>query len=315
MEFSLLGKNIEISDGKINYVKIIADFRAMAKRASSYFNGDVADYLLEHYEENALNHYYDDFVAETRKYLAKYGVYTLSDDEISQKLTSNKSGFDRNKTFLQREFDASFEKIAESAPYYESEDARTNYIVKKSLDLLNTGYFNNEIEADIMALCDFSIEYLSDNEVIELQVVYQDDSDKAKAIYENLITGNIPEHEKSAFAASLIELDFSEEDYYTFVFNTFPQARFEIAQIAKHLGVDISGLIDVEINRTFDVKKIASEEDALKMMDELMMTMEKFCVTSSSRKTELDKILHDFDIKAKTYDGVQYATRELRNKA
>lgn len=277
MEIVFLGKKLNVSDGMRNYMKIVADFREMSEKATKTFNGDIANFLLERYEENALNHYFDDFVGETRKYLSQYGVYTLSDNEIFQAIISDNRGRNRDKTHLQIEFDDAFEKIVENTPNYESQDDRTYYAVKKSLDLLNSGYFNGAITFDIMALCDFVIAYLTDNELFDIQLVYQDDSNKAKAIYQNLLSGNIPEAEKNNLAFSLIELDYSEEDYYIYIFNTFPQSRFETATIANYLGIDLSDLIEKEIKRDFNLKIISCEEDALKMMEDLNSTMEKYC--------------------------------------
>lgn len=313
MKFQLLGKEIEISEGQKNYLKIVADFENMANRACKGFSTEIVDHLMTIYSKNELNHYYDDFVIETRNYFAKHGVFTISENDISSVITSN-SDFS-GRSFLQNYFNEVWENIGDNAPNYESSDDRTFYIIKKLDDTIKAGRFNNAIKVDIMALCDYVVEYLSENSVLDIEYVYDEDSKKAKAIYENLVAGNVDLNEGKHLAFSLIELDFSEEDYYRFIFNTYPQAKYDIATITNYIGFDISDLIEKDIKKSFNLKSILSEDDAIKMMSALQEEMKKYGISQCSRKTELEKILKDFDIKARTYDDVLYDTRELCNQA
>ena len=310
MKFNLLGKSITISDGCKNYMKIVADFTAMADKAVAGFDADVANMLLDIYQDNALNYYYETTVADTRRYIAQHGGYNLLESDIWNHITANDG-----KTDLQAEFDKMFDNICRNAPDFSSSDERTYYIVKKAKDRLNSGLFKVAVRVDVMAMCDFTWQYLYKNDLLEIKYVLQEDANKAKAIYKNLVDGTVPEDKSNALAASLIELDFSEKDYYVLIFNKFPQAKYEIASIAHFLNIDLSDLIEKEIRRDFNLKSISCEEDALKMMEDLKVSMEKFCVTSSSRKKELEKMLHNFDIKARTYDGVLYDTRALCSQA
>ena len=311
MVFDLLGRKITISEGCKNYMKIVADFTLMADRAVSKFDSDTANMLLEVHNENELNHYYEKYITDTRRYIAQFGCYTLSDDEILAQITKNHDG----KTELQVEFDEMVRNVIINTPSFESELDERYHQVKKMSEIINAGHFNISIRIDIMAMCDFVWQYLSENNLCPIQFVYKNKAAEAKTIYRNLVDDIVPAPKSMEFAASLIELDFSERNYYVLIFNKFPQARFEVAAIANFLGIDLSDLIEKEIKREFNLKSISSEDDALKMMEDLKLSMEKFCVTSSSRKRELEKILCDFDIKARTYDGILYDTRELCSQA
>lgn len=309
MRFTLLGKTIEIPEGRKNFIKIASDFNSMIAEACRILNADIANMLAE--KDRGLNNLLDDYVTETRNYLSKYGIFTISEREIWSYITSNNNG----ESCLQYSFEKMFSDIAKEAFDFDDIDDRTNYIVKKSISLMNSGYLNGAIRADITALRNFVMKYLTDNEIIDIDMVTQESFEKSEAIYSNLVAGNVPSADCETVATSLIELDCSEEKYYTYIFNTFPKAKYEISAIAQYLEIDLSELIEKDIKRSFNLKNIDCEEDALMIMADLQETMNKFGITTCARENELKKILRDFDVKARTYDDVLYDTRELRAKA
>lgn len=319
MVFNLLGKTIEISEGRKNYMKILTYYKAMAAQAEIDFKQEYDNifgmvFLNSTWAEKFKNTYGSDdymdnivmrYVTKTRQFLTNYGVYNLSDSVIwDEGIASN----DRYKSRLQHEFDS---YIIECVKRGEDDDAFISRLKSK----FSGSFFPNCLCNDILSLCDFVLNYLDDNKIAEIQFVYKKDSSEAEAIYKNLLDANIPVSEQEGLAYSLIELDPRSKLYYEHIFCNLPQAKYEIATIAQFLSIDLSELIEKDIRRAFDLKSISCEEEALKMMDDLKLSMEKFCVTSSSRRTELENILRDFDVKARTYDGILYDTRELCSQA
>lgn len=352
MEFTLLGKKIEISEGRRNYMQISSYFDAMASEAVNEFKREYEDifglvFLNSTWEEKfkatyGSNDYMDSivmrYVAKTRQFLTKYGVYNLSDSVIWKEGITKE---DRDVSRLQYEFNS---YIIECISKDEDDDAFVSRLKSK----FRSDYFPNCLYNDVMSLCDFALKYIDDNKLAEIQFVYKSEADQARAVYSNLkdnvftkedelkLLTSIPTGlSEEAFLAevskktpsqiapemveqmaqTLIELDPCKKEYHRHIFVNLPKAKYEIAAIARFLSIDLSDLIEKDIRRDFDLKSISSEDDALKMMDDLKRTMEKFCVTSSSRKTDLERILHDFDIKARTYDGILYDTRELCSQA
>lgn len=375
MEFNLLGKSIEISEGRKNYMKILAYYKAMAAQAerdfkqeyenifgSVFLNSTWADKFKKTYgSNNYMDNIVKRYVTKTRQYLVNYGVYNLSDSVIWNEGII-KSG--RRTSRLQYEFDAYIQGCLKRN---EDDDA----FISRLKSTFNGNYFSNCLCTDIMSLCDFALAYLDDNEITEIQFVYEQDASEAEGIYQNLrsydageSTKNqrsklkgalqklidegeplneielqkenigleaaeaknaienttthqnsnpavVPKSVQRELAVQLLELDPRKREYYEYIFKTFLDAKYEIASIASYLSIDLSDLIEKELQHNFDLKFISCEEDALKMLDDLKLSMEKFCVTTSSRKDELEKILYDFDVKARTYDGVLYDTREL----
>ena len=349
MKFSLLGKKIEISEGRKNYMKILSDFEDIADKAKLDFKKDYEStfglsFFSSSFAEKFSNKYFDDkmtefvlkYVKETKKYISKYGVYTLTDDEIWNSISEERNGI----SCLQETMENFIVDYCSDCDDYDA--------VRKIKRNFESGYFESALNNDIMSLCDFTINYISKNNLAEIQFVYQKDASKAKAIYENLkddivtdekaveIMMSIPtgltdeefsaEYEKRSgsridttdklnLAFELIELDPRKKEYYTYIFKHLPRAKYEIVAIAKYLNIDLSVYIEEDLKTTFDFKKISNEEAALKMMDKINVSMKKYGVSDSLTKKELEKILHAYDIEARTYDGVLYETRPLCEQA
>ena len=170
-----------------------------------------------------------------------------------------------------------------------------------------------------MGLCDYTLNYLSKNGIRDIQFVYKKEAEEAKAIYNNLKDLVVTEKsDKEKLAVSLIQLDFSEEKYYEYIFRNFPESKYEIVSISKCLGIDLSEWIFEDLEKWFGysiLSKITTEEEALKKMSDLQEKMTKYGITECNAKTELERIMKDFDKKARTYIGYEYATREESAKA
>ena len=309
MEFELLGQKIEI--------KILADYKEMANRAEKAFQKDYEDsfaltFFSSSYAEKAMNKYSDSmldgqaktYVYETRKYLTKFGEYTLTDEKIWEEITRDYDGISR----LRYRFE---EFLVDNV----SEDTTDRDIVPKMKAKFESGYFSRALRNDIMALCDFVNEYLDANKLAPIEFIYEKEVSQAEAIYKNLLESNIPASERERLAKSLIELDPRCKSYYEYIFYKLPQAKYEIAAIAKYLSIDLSDMIEKDLNTRFDSKNVVSEEQAKQLIDTLAEAMEKYQVKHCAAKTTLELKLREFDIEARTYDGVLYASRELRAQA
>lgn len=324
MNFKLLGKTIEISDGSKNYMKVLSDYKKLSAKAQNEFFAEYDKYisaflydasdahnLLTHFSDDAMDRYVKKYVTETRKYLASYEVYTLSDAEIWDEITKENSG--------QSELQTSFNKfcldaIVEAKEYDEDDE----FLAKKLKEKFMSRYFEKQLNLDIMGLCDYVHNYLDDNGIVDIDFVYKEDAQKAMTIYKNLQDSNIPSDKKAEFAFSMIELDPTEKWYYEYIFHKLPQAKYEIVAIAKYLHIDLSNQIDGYLLDKYRFSSFNREEDALKMMDELRLEITNLghkSDVSESLQKDLRKILTDFDVKARTYEGILFNTREECAKA
>lgn len=201
MEFNLLGKSIEISEGRKNYMKILAYYKAMAAQAerdfkqeyenifgSVFLNSTWADKFKKTYgSNNYMDNIVKRYVTKTRQYLVNYGVYNLSDSVIWNEGII-KSG--RRTSRLQYEFDAYIQGCLKRN---EDDDA----FISRLKSTFNGNYFSNCLCTDIMSLCDFALAYLDDNEITEIQFVYEQDASEAEGIYQNLCSYDAGESTKN----------------------------------------------------------------------------------------------------------------------
>ena len=326
MKFQLLGREIEISEGQKNYMLVLSYFEELADQAISEFNSDhklifssglsESRYAERFMDTYAKSDYMDSivrkYVVKTRQYLAKYGVFDLSDETIWNNCIVND---ERNVSELQ-------DKFNEDLIYWldlGSDGAGDDVIIPKIKNKFASGCYQTALRIDIMGLCDYTLNYLSKNGIRDIQFVYKKEAEEAKAIYNNLKDLVVTEKsDKEKLAVSLIQLDFSEEKYYEYIFRNFPESKYEIVSISKCLGIDLSEWIFEDLEKWFGysiLSKITTEEEALKKMSDLQEKMTKYGITECNAKTELERILKDFDKKARTYIGYEYATREESAKA
>ncbi len=338
MSFTLFGKPIDITESQKNYMKILTDFKKMGNQAMLDFRKEYDEIFglvflnstwsekfnntfgSEDYMDNIVKRY----VKKTRVYLANYGIYDLSEDAI---WNDGILGEDNSMSNLQYRFDSYIVDCI-------SDNLDDDVFISRLKAQFEGQYFANCLYNDIMSLCHYVLNYLNDNEIVTIQFVYKKDSSEAEAIYQNLSSSDVDEmkelemfisspeaqytpdvvisnEKKEELSARLLLLDFSKQQYYEYIFKTFPNARFEIAEIADYVGIDISELIRNDIKTKFNINTATTEEKAKAMLEELMSVMEKYHISESSVKTELENKLVDFDIQARTFDGVLYETREL----
>ena len=315
MKFELLGREFEISNGMRTHMKILYDYQIFAEKAVANFVQEfektfswtfLSDTYIEQFDsefggENSDRFIYP-YVTETRKYLAKYDVYTLTDEEIW------KAVFNNGNTALSNSItNLVLQMISNSLNHYEQRKAIE--------DSFKAGYFSKALRKDIFALSSYVLDYLDDNDIVEIEFVGADDANKASALYDNLTESNIPEAKRAEIAFNVLTLDPRYSAHYSYIYQNIPNAKYEIATIAKYMYIDMSSIIEWDLVTTFDLKKITCEDDAIKMNEELLSTMSKLGVTHSSVEKELHSIILDYDIKARTYDGVLYSTRELCKQA
>lgn len=355
-EFTLFGRPIKISEGTKNYLRIINDFAQMGVEAQHQFHDDYDSifglvFLNSTYVEKFSKTYGSDgymdnivkrYVTKTRQYLAGHGVFDLSETTIwKEGVLADEDQYESKLQFALNDF------ILDCA----ADEIDDDRFASRAKSKFSGSYFTTILYNEIMRLCDYTIAYLSDNEIVEIQYVYKNDAERAAAIFENLrdtvVTTedemeffskivnlsreeaervidqsggslakvNASTRELEEMAYSLIELDPRKDEYYKHIIVNLPQARYEIAEIAAYLEIDLSEEIDELLSHLFNLSMINSEEQALDMMEKLKAEMGRLHVSNSETYDKLVKILNDYDIKARTYDGVLYATREERANA
>lgn len=311
MEFNLLGRKIELTEGHKNYIETVTYFQKLADKAVCMFNVDTVNAFLEKYGDRGIDNFIKGFILEARDFLAKKGAYTVSDNEIWDGIVDDSEHqYEHSMAYLK------FCKIEEELRYEADNldldsDDYTKYVLAGFLNTINASNYEIPIRIDIMAMCDFCIDYLYKNEVIPMAIVSQESANEAKAIYKNLKRDNIPAEKLKDVVFEMLNKDYAEYDYYLIAFEAVPESRYEIYRIASFLGFNLLDCVQKVLETDFNLNKITSEYEALEMMKQLQFEMQKYGIEDCKTKSKLEKIIHKYDVEARTYEGIVYETREL----
>ena len=204
MKFQLLGKEIEVSEGQRNYMSVYTRFTDMAYEATQAF---VKDYenatgftiLSSSYVEKVLNKYTEayfrnflmTYVKEAKKLLTSYGVYSVTDQMIFDAVTGATEDF-KGITKLNYIYNSFTDELMEKA----ESDSDGKEFARCLRNAFDRHDFNPAVRHDIMCLCDYVLDYLGKNNVIEIQYVYKKDVEKAAAYYENLKDAVVTEEKR-----------------------------------------------------------------------------------------------------------------------
>ena len=315
MEFNLLDRKIELTEGHKNYIETVFYFEKLADKAVCMFNVDTVNAFLEKYEDRGIDNFIKGFILEARDFLARKGAYTVSDSEIWDGIVDDSEHqYEHSMAYIE------FCKVEEDLRYESNNldldfEDYTKYMVAGFINKINEGHYEIPIRIDIMAMCDFCVDYLYKNEIIPMVIVSQESANEAKAIYKNLKRGNIPTETLKDVVFEMISKDYAEYDYYLIAFETVPESRCEIYRIASFLGFDLFDCVQKVLETDFNLKKITSEYEALEMMKQLQFEMQKYGIEDCKTKSKLEKIIHKYDVEARTFEDVVYETRDLCAKA
>ena len=310
MKFELLGKEIEISEAHKNYIETISYFEELADKAVQMFNVDTVNGFLDKYGDKGLDNIIKAFTLEARDFLAQKGAYTVSENQIWKEIVA-----DSEHQYEHSMVHIDFYKVEEELRYeannldLDSSDY-TKFMFAGIVKKIKEGYYDIPIRIDIMSMCDFCIDYLCKNEIIPMAIVSQASADEAKSIYKNLKRGNIPEEKIKDVVYEMITKDHAEFDYYQIAFDIVADSRCEIYRIATYLGFDLFDSVQQVLEKDFDLKSITSEKEALQMLENLQVEMQKYGIEFCKTKSQLEKIIHKYDVQARTYEDVIYDTRE-----
>ena len=201
MQFELLGRTINISDGRKNYMKVLSFYKDLADTAAAdfsedyektfaltFFSSSYCEKLAKKYGKNEMTDFFKPYVQKARKHLASYGIYDLSEKNLWEAITVKWHGVSR----LQHEFEEYMSEIVYTAP----DNATDKDFAPKIKKAFDSGYFNSFLKVDIMALCDYVLDYLNDNNIIDIDFLYKEDVSKAEAIFKNLLDSSIPATEQ-----------------------------------------------------------------------------------------------------------------------
>lgn len=180
-------------------------------------------------------------------------------------------------------------------------------------------YYNDNVKTLIkdefatVAYCmtDFFADALYNSTGDDLRVTSSyEDYKRTVAMFRNLEKGNIPESRKKAVALEILNLNPFTQGLLDWVVAEYGDADGELQKMADALHIDISVTKKYLLKKLHFKMDFSTEESTIKAKEALEKEEAKLNIFHQEYHDEIDKLLHDFDVEARSFNGVEYKTRE-----
>lgn len=340
-------REVVFSEKHFRYAAALAAFRPQAKKAreemESNFNDKIGslDEFVE-YGVNWVNEELSTLLDFTLEQLALNGCSGLSKDEfyrqyVAEKLHDIPALYDQMEEALD-EMREEQERVNRRrvADRHERVAAGENEIgmmlwngIKRSGDgilnltkaaMIYDDEVKQKIKAEFSYLCDTMVdsfaEALFDQEELDLRSpVSIEDRRRTAAMMKNLHTGKISAAKVDDAAFEVFYRNPFTPGILDWAVERYGDENGELQKTADALHIDISFTKEDAIERTFLEIDFSSEETTL-AGKEKFLAREKFIgIRSEEKENKIDETLKEFDLRARTFDGVEYETRQQASAA
>lgn len=153
--------------------------------------------------------------------------------------------------------------------------------------------------------------FLEDNTNLEFGYVYSEESKQGMIVFSNIKGRNIDSKEKIEIIKTLIDLNPYMLQVYTYAVDSFGDENGEISKIANYFGHDIDNYKYNKIKSKISTLPTNTEEETIKAKNIALQEMKRLGIDSNINEIkELDEQLNQFDIEARTVDGILFENRE-----
>ena len=169
----------------------------------------------------------------------------------------------------------------------------------------------DEFAAIAYCMTDFFADALFNSTGDDLRIASSyDEYKKTLAMFRNLKKGNIPESRRKIVALEILNTNPFTQGLLDWAVTEHGDADGELQKLADVLHCDIS------VTKKYLLKKLhlkmdfSTEESTIAAKDALEKEEARLNIFHQEYHDEIDNLLHDFDVKARSFDGVEYKTRE-----
>lgn len=156
-----------------------------------------------------------------------------------------------------------------------------------------------------------NIENLIQDRGIPLRVITIRDEEKAVGLFKLL-----KKNSDYDIAYRLLETDPTEQEYYEYCIITFPEQIEALVELERYIGYEPrKDTLEKGLKVLFDKSPHDTEEQTLELKEELKRISKVIGISDSDTIKKVDKMLKQFDIEARTFQNIEFETRELRRKA
>ena len=117
---------------------------------------------------------------------------------------------------------------------------------------------------------------------------------------------------KEVALVEIFQLDPYLEEWYAYVYNEFGDVNGELERLALYFNISIiSELKEKKIEEYYNKVNIETEDDAIKVKEQVIKLQNQLCYIGDSKIiSTIESALEEFDIEARTVDGMLFETRE-----
>lgn len=340
-------REVVFSEKHFRYAAALAAFLPQAKKAraemESNFNDKIGslDKFVE-YGVNWVNEELSTLLDFTLEQLALNGCYGLSKDEfyrqyVAEKLHDIPALYDQMEEALdemrEEQERVNRRRVADRHARVAAGEDEIGMMLWNGIKRSGDGILNltkaamiyddevkQKIKAEFSYLCDTMVdsfaEALFDQEEFDLRSpVSIEDSRRTSAMMKNLHAGKIPAAKVDDAAFEVFYRNPFTPGILDWAVERYGDENGELQKTADAFHIDISFTKEDAIERTFQEIDFSSEETTL-AGKEKFLAREKFIgIRSEEKENKIEETLKEFDLRARTFDGVEYETRQLASSA
>lgn len=174
--------------------------------------------------------------------------------------------------------------------------------------------FCNAIYMDVFEWVYIVEDMIEDSDILIRKITIADE-ETCESYRENLCQANLSRVQSYELAFRLFQLNPSERSYYELCFEKFPEQQVNLLKLGNYCKVDLTSAIDEVFQKIFRSFPHKTEQEAKELRRKMQIKQEELGVSSSATINKVDKMLVDFDVKARSFQGITFETREQRQKA
>lgn len=194
----------------------------------------------------------------------------------------------------QKEANASMDR------YYNDPAIRDEYVVALGQTVFQIHYF----------LC----KELMHNTEIEIDGIHAEDEDEAKALFNNINAGKIPEDALWEQILRVVDMNPYLYDLYDFLLKKYGDAQNEVETIATYFGYDIRATKTKNIEYLLKEADYHNSEEISRLLDNINGECERFGLESEKYKDCVRKVQNMVQHYFLTVDEVTYDDEETANE-
>ncbi len=309
-KIEIFGKDLELDDERLLDLIIHREVRRVAKETVE----DIKNIFAKHKTiEELVNHEEAFFVLfalvflKCGKFLEELDITEIDGDDIQKLYHEEPTNY----------FWDSFENLKnEYKKILIFEESNQESKLRK---LYNDLSMRQELEQaaymDVYELIPL-IQYLLQQKGIADNPITLEDEEEGVELFEYLKVNKLEKRQAYEIAYQLFCTDPSEPEYYDWCILHFPEEISNLVQLERLAGYEPTRtLLEKGLQALFEKMPHSTEEETVLVKKKMEEIRTNVGISESDTIKKVDKMLYQFDLEARTFQNIEFATRELRKKA